>query len=55
MVIRANGIDFEHLNANRDTVKEVQKAGYYGFSMSNNAVEAYDSGEMPISKWTSIF
>lgn len=27
-------------------------AGYYGFSMSNNAAHAYDSGEMPLSKWT---
>jgi integrase len=27
-------------------------AGYYGFSMSNNAVEAYTSGEKPLSKWT---
>lgn len=27
-------------------------AGYHGFSMSNNAVEAYDRGEMPMSKWT---
>lgn len=27
-------------------------AGYYGYSMSNNAVEAYENGEMPISKWT---
>ena len=27
-------------------------AGYYGFSMSNNAVEAYESGEKPKSKWT---
>lgn len=27
-------------------------AGYYGFSMSNNAVLAYESGEMPLSKWT---
>lgn len=27
-------------------------AGYKGFSMSNNAVEAYESGEMPLSKWT---
>ena len=27
-------------------------AGYYGFSMSNNAVEAYKNGEMPLSKWT---
>ena len=26
--------------------------GYYGFSMSNNAVDAYASGEMPLSKWT---
>jgi len=27
-------------------------AGYYNYSMSNNAVEAYERGEMPISKWT---
>lgn len=27
-------------------------SGYYKFSMSNNAVEAYKSGEMPLSKWT---
>ena len=27
-------------------------AGYYGFSMSNNAVDAYESGEKPLSKWT---
>ena len=27
-------------------------AGYHGYSMSNNAVEAYESGEKPISKWT---
>ncbi len=27
-------------------------AGYDGFSMSNNAVEAYESGEKPKSKWT---
>lgn len=27
-------------------------AGYYGFSMSNNAVDAYESGERPWSKWT---
>lgn len=27
-------------------------AGYYNYSMSNNAVSAYESGEMPISKWT---
>lgn len=26
-------------------------AGYSGFSMSNNAVAAYRSGEMPLSKW----
>lgn len=26
-------------------------AGYYGFSMSNNAVSAYEDGEKPISKW----
>ena len=27
-------------------------AGYNGFSMSNNAVAAYKSGEKPLSKWT---
>ena len=27
-------------------------AGYKGYSMSNNAVEAYESGERPISQWT---
>ena len=28
--------------------------GYYGFSMSNNAVAAYDCGEKPLSKWRKI-
>lgn len=27
-------------------------SGYYGYSMSNNAMDAYDEGKMPISKWT---
>lgn len=27
-------------------------AGYRGWSMSNNAVEAYKNGEKPMSKWT---
>lgn len=27
-------------------------AGYNGYSMSNNAINAYDDGEMPLSKWT---
>ena len=27
-------------------------AGYNGFSMSNNAVAAYEDGEKPLSKWT---
>lgn len=26
-------------------------SGYYGYSMSNNAVEAYENGERPLSKW----
>jgi hypothetical protein len=26
-------------------------AGYNGWSMSNNAVDAYENGEMPLSKW----
>lgn len=27
-------------------------AGYYNYSMSNNAVAAYENGERPLSKWT---
>ena len=27
-------------------------AGYKGWSMSNNAVSAYECGEKPLSKWT---
>lgn len=27
-------------------------AGYYGYSMSNNAIDAYERNEKPISKWT---
>lgn len=27
-------------------------SGYYNYSMSNNAVAAYSSGEKPFSKWT---
>ncbi|GFH41384.1 hypothetical protein [Pseudolactococcus insecticola] len=27
-------------------------AGYKGYSMSNNAVDAYNDGEKPLSKWT---
>lgn len=27
-------------------------AGYFGFSMSNNAIAAYWNGEKPLSKWT---
>ena len=27
-------------------------SGYCGYSMSNNAVFAYQSGEKPLSKWT---
>ena len=26
-------------------------AGYYEFSMSNNAIAAYENGEKPLSKW----
>lgn len=26
-------------------------SGYNGYSMSNNAVQAYEDGEMPLSKW----
>lgn len=27
-------------------------AGYKGYSMSNNAVSAYENGEKPLSRWT---
>ncbi len=27
-------------------------SGYHGYSMSNNALDAYERGRMPISKWT---
>ena len=27
-------------------------AGYFNYSMSNNAVDAYSQGERPLSKWT---
>lgn len=27
-------------------------SGYNGFSMSNRAVQAYEDGEKPLSKWT---
>lgn len=32
--------------------KTITAAGYDGYSMSNNARLAYDSGEMPLSKWS---
>lgn len=32
--------------------KYIKSAGYHGYSMSNNAVDAYANGEMPLSKWT---
>ena len=31
--------------------REIIMAGYCGYSMSNNAVAAYDEGKKPISKW----
>ena len=27
-------------------------SGYSGYSMSNNAIDAYENGEKPLSKWT---
>lgn len=33
-------------------VRYIKSAGYSGYSMSNNAVDAYAGGEKPISKWT---
>jgi len=32
--------------------KDLIMAGYYNYSMSNNAVTAYANGEKPLSKWT---
>lgn len=32
--------------------KYIRAAGYHGYSMSNNAVDAYENGEKPLSKWT---
>ena len=32
--------------------KMLTERGYFGYSMSNNAVDAYDSGKAPLSKWT---
>lgn len=29
-----------------------KNSGYYGYSMSQRAKEAYDNGEKPLSKWT---
>ena len=29
-------------------------SGYCGYSMSNNAIAAYNSGEKPMSKWTKV-
>lgn len=29
-------------------------AGYSGWSMSNNAVTAYEDGEKPLSRWTKV-
>ena len=31
---------------------EKLNSGYHGYSMSNRAVEAYESGERPLSKWS---
>ena len=31
---------------------KIKMTGYVGYSMSNNAVDAYNAGEMPFSKWT---
>lgn len=35
-----------------NTTDFLNEAGYSGYSMSNNAVSAYESGEMPLNKWT---
>lgn len=33
-------------------LNEYEGAGYHGYSMSNNAMRAYESGEKPLSKWS---
>ena len=33
-------------------IRRCTMAGYHNYSMSNNAVMAYQTGEMPKSKWT---
>lgn len=44
----------ERFNEEKDDIRYSlgRGKGYDGYSMSNNAREAYESGEMPISKWT---
>jgi len=32
--------------------KVLKESGYYGYSMLNNAVAAYEDGEKPLSKWS---
>lgn len=32
--------------------KEDMMAGYFNYSMSNNAVSAYEDGEKPLSRWS---
>jgi len=36
----------------KSTKGSEKMAGYKGYSMSNNAVDAYNNGEKPKSKWT---
>lgn len=56
-----NKVYNEFLDAMKETATEKEGVenysfgrgrGYHGYSMSNNAVSAYDDGEMPLSKWT---
>ena len=53
--------DSKTLEKSSESVKENSESekkfssrgnGYRGYSMSNNAVEAYEDGEAPMSKWT---
>ena len=50
----ASGEAFARSDANRrySLFGDSNGNGYSGFSMSNNAVAAYESGEKPLSKWT---
>ena len=47
-----NILKYSKLCLSKRKWRDKTMAGYYGYSMSNNAVSAYEEGEMPLSKWT---